>query len=368
MSDQKIRKKTLLVFFIITPIILAFVVGEIYIRIFKEYTTPELLKIKSLQYVPSVFSRFVFPEKKQVTELTGKRPSYYINPRGYRGKEFNIIKDKGTIRIIIYGGSAVFDIYKSEGKDWPHRIEQILKEKGLNNVEVINGGIPGHTTFDALGRLFSDGWTLNPDYVINYEAWNDICYFTNNITIQKYYKPYIEGEDPRISYQNTIDKLLCETSQLYVRLRGKYYDWKYNIGIEGAAVPTSDEEMTELSLKQYRLNLEMFVDLSRNINAVPVLITQARLVDKNNTPEEKSKIAYEYQKMNHSNLVKAFEKTDEIIKGISLKKKVNIIDPSKTMSGKSIFFKDHVHTTEEGSDQLAKIISDGLFDIISNNN
>ncbi len=81
----------------------------------------------------------------------------------------------------------------SEGADWPHLVEQYLKEKGLSNVEVINGGIPGLPSFDSMGRLFSDGWTLNPDYVINYEAWNDIYCFTNKITIQKYYRPHIDG-------------------------------------------------------------------------------------------------------------------------------------------------------------------------------
>ena len=35
----------------------------------------------------------------------------------------------------------------------------------------------------------------------------------------------------------------------------------------------------------------MFVDLANNIHATPILVTQARLVDKNNTPEEKSIIS-----------------------------------------------------------------------------
>jgi len=48
MSNGRLRKKTVIVFFIITPIITAIIVGEIYIRLFREYTTPELLKTKSL--------------------------------------------------------------------------------------------------------------------------------------------------------------------------------------------------------------------------------------------------------------------------------------------------------------------------------
>src|SRR3990172_3878315 len=117
--------------------------------------------------------------------FTCGRPGYIINSKGYRGREFSIKKNKGTIRIIIYGGSSVFDIYEPEGKDWPHRVEQMLKENDISNVEVINAGIPGFTTLDCVGRIFSDSWTLEPDYVVIYEAWNDICYFPNKVTIQK---------------------------------------------------------------------------------------------------------------------------------------------------------------------------------------
>lgn len=336
-------------------------------RLFREYITPEILKTISLQYAPSIFSFSVFPEKQQITEPNGDIKRYFINSKGYRGHDFSKKKNEGTIRIIIYGGSSAFDIFESEGKDWPHRVEQMLKEYGLSNIEVINAGVPGTTSFCSMGRLFSDGWTLEPDYVVNYEAWNDICYFPNKKTIQKSYEPYDELNDPRISYQSSLDKFLCEFSQLYVRLRARYYDWQYDIGVEGASKSYNyDGEINELGVKQYRLNLEMFVDLARNIHATPILVTQARLVDKNNTSEEKSRIGYKWQKMNHMNLVKAFEITDEIIKEVSLSKKIHMIDPSSKLSGKSEFFKDHVHTTDEGSYQLAKIISEDLLILIKN--
>jgi lysophospholipase L1-like esterase len=367
MSNNKIKKKNIIIFSIILPTFIALLAGEIYFRLFREYMTPEILKEKSLQYIPSLFSIAGFPEKKQKIEPHGYIKGYYINSEGYRGHDFPKKKIKGTIRIIIYGGSSVFDIFSPEGKDWPHQVEQMLKEKGLSNIEVINAGIPGLTSFDSMGRLFSDGWTLQPDYVVNYEAWNDICYFPNEKTIQKCYIPYNELEDPRISYQSSLDRLLCNFSQVYVHLRAKYYDWQYDIGLEGASKGDNYNcKINELGVKQYKLNLEMFVDLARNINATPILITQARLVDKGNSPEERASIAYKYARMNHQNLVKAFDITDEIIKEVSIEKHTHLIDASKQMSGKFLFFKDQVHTTDKGSYQLAKIVSEDLLDLISN--
>jgi hypothetical protein len=107
----------------------------------------------------------------------------------------------------------------------------------------------------------------------------------------------------------------------------------------------------------------MFIDLANNINAVPILVTQARLVDKNNTPEEKLIIETQSE-MAHKNILRAYEKIDEIIKGVSVSKKVHVVDASKTISGKIKYFIDAVHTSKEGSYQLAKIVSDSLFNLI----
>ncbi len=357
--------KKIIFAFVVMPIFLALIAGEVYVRIFHEYITPELLKEKSLQYIPSLFSQVLFPEKKQIIEKSW-HPEYIINTKGFRGKEFTKEENEGTIRIIIFGGSSVFDIYQPEGKDWPHQVEQLLNESGLANIEVINAGIPGHNTFDSFGRLFSDVWTLSPDFVVLYEAWNDIgWYFTSNVTIQKSVKTYSESEDVRVSYQSFIDKFLCEHSQLYVRLRDRYYNWKYDIGLEGTAKniePTA--EITELGLKQFKLNLEMFADLANNIHATPILVTQARLVHKNNTPEEKLIISSERPVLSHVNLVRAYDKADEIIKEVSKSKKVHVIDAAKSLSGNVKYFNDAIHTSSEGSYQLAKTCANDLLELI----
>ena len=149
------------------------VLGEIYVRLFSPlgYVTPEIRKDKSLQYVPSLFSRHVFAQRELIaTGWTDVK--WHINERGYRGHNFAVAKPKGTIRIIFYGGSAVFDPGSPEGKDWPHRVEDILRQSGFPNVEVINAGIPGHASFDSFGRFFAEGHAFDPDYVVLYNAWN----------------------------------------------------------------------------------------------------------------------------------------------------------------------------------------------------
>jgi lysophospholipase L1-like esterase len=365
MKTYSLRKKgacTVIIIFL--SIIVALILGEISTRLSKEYVTPEIIKEKSLQYSSSLFSRHVFPLKKQNIEKRG----WSINAKGYRGDGFPQKKDDETIRIIVYGGSAVFDIKVPDGQDWPSRLERLLKEDGITNVEVINAGIPGHATFDSFGRLFSEGHVFEPDYVILYNAWNDIKYFSSEVPLLRSFKPFDELGDFRSNYRNGLDKMLCETSQLYVRLRARYYSWKYRVGDEGVIKKGENTSVvSDLGLRQYRLNVEMFVDLARNINAIPVLVTQARLVVSDNSEKDRSRIDYDNQKMDHEVLVNAFEKTDDIIKSVASSKNVSIlIDASEGMSGKSEYFSDHVHLSDAGSSRLSALVFERMSHFIKN--
>src|SRR5262249_24082043 len=150
---------------------------------------------------------------------------FHINNIGYRGPTFTVRKPKGVIRIVTIGGSSVFDqnIKDSstyDGRDWPHLVEHFLKNEGYNNIEAINAGIPGQTTFDSLGRLYSQLWIYEPDYVLLYCAWNDIKYFVD-LTPEKplisLIKPKEDfGTKPFIEYQGFWDRFLSY-SQLYVK-------------------------------------------------------------------------------------------------------------------------------------------------------
>ena len=46
----------------------------------------------------------------------------------------------------------------------------------LTNVEVINAGIPGFASAEAVGTFFSEGHRFAPDYVVLYDEWNEAHY------------------------------------------------------------------------------------------------------------------------------------------------------------------------------------------------
>src|SRR5262249_5028667 len=142
--------------------VLLLVCGEIVVRATLPFNNPDTMRKYALQYIPSVFSRHRLKPMGQVVEEDGdkglgrKKPDdepayrYFINDIGYRGRNFLPRKPQGTTRILVVGGSTVFDGYSKdpasgESTDWPHVTEQLLRNDGFNgdtgkkNVEVING-------------------------------------------------------------------------------------------------------------------------------------------------------------------------------------------------------------------------------------
>lgn len=370
------KRTTIVVATLFLSIGLLFLLGEVGVRIFVKnaHITPGFLSQHSVQFEPAVLARHLFKqEPRRVERLTGRKKSmiWEINGKGYRGENFDVKKPEGIIRIIIYGGSAVFDIENTKGKDWPNRVQESLRKAGFSNVEVINAGIPGHTSLESVGRLFGEGHLFKPDYVLIYNAWNDIKYFTSDKSPLRAIRPVLQTFDPRVQYKNFLDRWLCEWSRLYTVLRRIYYKKKLKLSKEGMkkfeGARHSIEMLNPDGFRQYRLAMEIFVDLARNIGAQPILLTQARLVHASTdlSLEKRERVDYHHVGLSHEALVETFDRLDVIVRNVATEKGSLLFDASAHLSGKPWVFEDHVHVTPEGSDALAQFVAEN-FQVILN--
>ncbi len=359
------RHRVYLSVFVLLPLGIAFLAAEIAVRLFSPegFITPEILSRRQLQYASAVFARTQLPLRAQNLSKDN-RPLAYINSKGYRGEEFETQKPVGTTRILIYGGSSTYDIHARLGQDWPHLTEIELRNRGFSGIQVINAGIPGQASFDSFGRLFAEGHLLSPDYVLFYQGWNDIKMFDNSQPLIRKISPFREDKDPLYHYQNRWDRLLCEISQLYVRLRYRFILWRYNAGLEGVKPRGKASEISETAVEQFRLTLEAFVDFALSIHATPVLMLEARLIHRNNTTAEKAMIQYDYQPLTEEILLKASERVESVVRSIAKEKHAVLIDASTPMSGNKIYFQDHIHPNTEGSKKLAQITAEGLAKLL----
>jgi lysophospholipase L1-like esterase len=350
--------------------------GEILVRLLLPFNNPDTIRQYSVQYIPSLFSRHRLKPMGHMVDTSvalGKKSErderYFINDVGYRGHNFLPRKGHGQIRIVIVGGSTVFDGYRKDESadqsgDWPHLVERFLRRRGHNNVEVINAGIPGHASFDALGRLYSQLWMYQPDYVIFYGAWNDIKYFrqlTPETPLISLFQPHEQQSNPFTEYQGLWDRFLSN-SQLYVKIRNQYYGWKIRVGEEGAIPEGKYEEVySAYAVRQYQLDVELIVDACRNIKAIPILLTEATLVSPNNSAEQRGRIAYHYQLLTHPALVRAFEDTYDVIRSVAKEKAVPILDLAQHLNGNAELFSDAVHLSSKGSQEVARRVGEFMI-------
>jgi len=345
--------------------------AEVYLRLTRAHVNPDTLRARSLEYEATLFSRNAFPQMLQRKHAT---PSgdVVISPRGYRGQLFAIPKPPGTVRVVMLGGSSLFDMYAREGQDWPRLIETNLRGRGYGKVEVINAGTPGHATFDFLGRFYSEIWMFEPDYLLVYESWNDIKYFHNlrpEHSLLRVQRPAaVNGQgngylvaNPFMYYSSWTDRLLSH-SQLYVRLRDRYLQWRLGKPRVEGIVTSSDllNAYSDYGPRQFALNLHLLVAAARYIGAKPVLLTQARLLTPTNTPAEREKIAYEFVNLSHEALLHAFADCDRAVYTVARADNVPVLDLSRMFSGQPALFEDHTHTTAAGSNALARATADFL--------
>jgi lysophospholipase L1-like esterase len=292
-----------------------------------------------------------------------------VNSRGYRAPEFSVPKPKGVVRVVVLGGSAAFDIYAPAGADWPRQVEALVRQRGYPSVEIINAGVPGHATWDVLGRLYSEVWLLEPDLVVIYEAWNDIKYFglvsqTESLLRTQRPLPVTRGStrvaNPFLYPEGWLDGVLSH-SEVYTRLRTRYLVWRFRErGLEGMSPRRLEESYGPWGPRQYGLTLRLIVDAAREVGAEPVLLTQARLPASDSASSDRQRIRYEWVGLTHDALVRAFADCDRLTAETARDKHCLFLDAGKALAGRSDCFSDHVHLTAAGGRVLAERVADFL--------
>jgi len=97
------------------------------------------------------------------------------NELGYRGPEIAIPKPDDTFRIISMGGSTTYSTATTAAESYPALLQSLLRDEyGYTNVEVINAGVTGYTTWEVLSSFAFRVLELEPNMLIYYGAINDL--------------------------------------------------------------------------------------------------------------------------------------------------------------------------------------------------
>lgn len=115
-------------------------------------------------------------KNRQVTETlanvenTPSTYSYSTNELGFRSPPLHPAGSR--FRILAIGDSTTFGQHLADDETWPAQLQQILDPK-TNDIEVINAGVIGASSFQGLAFLHTRGLTLQPNLVIATFGFND---------------------------------------------------------------------------------------------------------------------------------------------------------------------------------------------------
>ena len=102
-----------------------------------------------------------------------------------------ISREKGprTLRIAFLGGSSTAGTVPvlPDEETWPwlaaRELDRLLPDR---DVDFINAAVPGYSTFESYGRLWSRLRFFEPDVVVVYHGWNDMYYFGDTKGIHRW--------------------------------------------------------------------------------------------------------------------------------------------------------------------------------------
>jgi lysophospholipase L1-like esterase len=97
------------------------------------------------------------------------RWSVQTNASGFRGPDFELAKRPGTIRVLALGDSSTFGWGVEHFETYPQRLAAALAERlgrPRDEIEVLNLGVPGYSSFQGRVLLERVALALEPDVIV----------------------------------------------------------------------------------------------------------------------------------------------------------------------------------------------------------
>lgn len=304
------------------------VILEIVLNNVSKNSTFSERKLYNIQYCPSAYANVWMKPNQEIrkynhADTNHLKLMYKINDRGLRGRNINLKKAQDEIRIAIIGGSHVFDINCYDYENCPGF--PAIIEKNLSSlskpISVINIGIPGANSNSYLTIITLELSVLKPDIVIINSIWNDLKWISNyNYTEpQLLFPPNAIEKNPMIEPVNGLDNIFGR-SIIYRKIRDQYWKHKLKKHLRGdiieGIVSNKSRELTDFNkgYEQYKNNIEACIELTKSINAIPILAIEERFVSHNNDENSKKRISYHMLNVkSHFELVSMYETCDSIL-------------------------------------------------------
>jgi lysophospholipase L1-like esterase len=221
-------------------------------------------KVRDLVYVPDPELFFRLTPNLDVAETGNPRIfDLQTNALGLRGGEIARPKPPGTYRVLAVGDSCTFGSGAGSADTYPAQLERQLRTLRQDmGFEVLNAGVPGFTSYQALRYLETEGFDLQPDAVLFGTGVNDAG-------------PARAGRKRRFGKGRMLsDREYAAALRAQRGLGIRRLLWRAGLGFDPAGSPVgkAGDVKRRVPLAEYEKNLLSFAEQSRARGIRPLIV------------------------------------------------------------------------------------------------
>lgn len=272
----------------------------------------------------------------------------------------------GALRILALGGSTTYGPQLERGEAYPAVLEQMLQQRFPNTpVNVLNAGVPWHTSMHSLLRYVSRYADWKPHIIIVLHAFNDIFQTSEGqLTSGRFRKDYGHffgalgrRVNPRDQFREKLDSILGNnwfTQTWYSDLR--------------RSPVTSDKVEIDLlrTLPTFRRNMIALIHRASQDNVQVVIANQPFLYSENMPTDEQKLLFYDFYYKDYAVVpgineqMTAMQAFNETSRGLAKDQGAWFVDLESNLIKSTEFMYDDVHYTAAGANHVARIFLEQL--------
>ncbi len=304
-----------------------------------------------------------------------KKIHFSRNSLGFRGPEPPDTPSK-LISIITIGGSTTACTFLSDSSTWSFLLYQKLKTRN-SKIWLNNAGIDGHSTFGHLLLLKEYVLKLKPKFVLVMPGINDV-----ETEAPDEFDLMTEKKINTNSFKGFIKSLLNYTELGRTAFNFYHVQLAYKKGLVHREVnfanlidnPLPDSIVSKELEKQkpflhaYRDRIKKILTECLQAGIQPVLITQPSLFGSYTDSATQLQMANKWVKTNTTENCLLNEKKLELYNDVlrSYSNQLTVVDLSHEMPKNSKYYYDFIHFTNEGAQQVSKILFTHLEPLLFN--
>ncbi len=366
-------KKTLVALVVLAILVLAFIADRlIALKVKPQGPSPQrYVRLRELS--PQTYE--VFTPKPQVFDTeAGSHPRQVVIRVDEQGFLMpSRVHAHPDLVLAFLGGSTTECRAVPENQRFPYLVGRHLEEVFHVKVNAYNAARSGNNSLHSLNILLHKLMPLHPDIVVMMHSINDLItllyektYWNENSSrrVIVEVRPTLVGQVRgffQVLREYTIPHLYRALKEFSQRTRGPDQDIDEFRHLRGKKVEINRPYV----LKEFRGNLQMFVDLCRARQITPVLMTQANRLQKNLDNQTWKEVqVLEAQGISYAAFLELYGLFNQAIRDLGAANRVLVVDLAREIPPEPKYVSDVVHLTERGSKMAARLISRDLEPVV----